>query len=877
MIARLAAFLEDRYNFSPERTALNLRRVLIALAGLTFWLSTSFIIAADSIVPGISGVSSLRVGAVAPRDIVAPNNSTFTSDILTDAERQRARDNVEPVLSPPDPERVQQQTELASEILTYMRDVRRATYDTTEQKIEDINAIQALDLDSGVSEEILRFDEETWADIENEVLTVLPRVMRSVRESEVAAVREQLPTQVAVRFNANERRVIVAIIEDLVIANRLINLEATEDARDAAAASVSPVPRSFVTGERIVEAGSTISASDYEALEKLGLLRTDDRRAMDLFRAMLATIIVMVIANLYFSRLTPQIVNNSPGQIAIQLGVFLLMLLATRFLGIDGNMYLFPVAALALIYVAIADVHVAIVASLALGLLTGVAHNSSLEVATLVTAGSLTGALALRNPGRLNAFFISGFLVGLVNAATISLFALATSSQTNANGQIIGNIAITFLSGMLLVPAAAIAVMYVLTTLFNLPTALRLMELSQPNKPLLQRLMREAPGTYQHSLQVANLAEQAASAIGADSQLTHVSALYHDIGKMSNPLYFTENQQEHIGNPHDTLNDPARSADIIINHVIEGDEMARQNRLPQRMRDFIREHHGTTMVYVFYQRALQQVNGDESQLDKSDFRYPGPRPQSKETGILMLADSCEAAVRSAKPESKGQISQIVKAIFNDKRETGQLDESGLTLNDLYTIETIFLNILQSMFHPRINYREAIQQQPAQNKPKPKAKETIILPRAHTPEQPEEPQPKNGTAAPTAPKAKEMPVAKSPVVEERYTAEPEETEALEEAPMTEVPRLPSLNERKTTQNLKRVEINEEETARPNASDKSSDVDSEADTNVNANIHGSANAQDDVADDIDTEAKAQNKTENADENASEEDHAPETDEA
>ncbi|MCB9461731.1 MAG: HDIG domain-containing protein [Anaerolineaceae bacterium] len=831
MIDRLTEFLEARYNFSPERTRLTLQRTAISLAVLGFWLSTAFIIAADSFLPGLNSVASLEEGAVAPRDIVASTNVTFTSDILTEIERQRARDSVEPILSPPDPERVQQQTELASSILTFMRNVRRATYDTTEQKITDIAAIQALDLDESISESILRFDDETWTDIENEVLAVLPRVMRSVREDEIDAIREQLPTQVAVRFNANERRVIVAIVEDLITANRVVNLEATEEARDAAAAAVSPVPRSFVTGERIVEAGSTISKADYEALSKLGLLRTQDRRMMDILRAMLATIIVIVLATLYFSRFTPELLQDTQLlRLAMYVVIFLLMLLATRLLGIGGDIYLFPVAALALIYVAIADTHIAIAASLSMSLLVGLAMNNSLEITVLVAAGSLAGALSLRNPGRLNSFFMSGALVGLVNVGIITMFSLATATATDMSVVLI-RLVLSFISGALLAPATAIAVMYVVTTLFNLPTALRLLDLSQPNKPLLQRLLREAPGTYQHSLQVANLAEQAASAIGADSQLTHVAALYHDIGKMSNPLYFTENQQEHIGNPHDTLNDPARSADIIINHVIEGDEIARQARLPQRIRDFIREHHGTTTVYVFYQRALRQLGGDESQLDKGDFTYPGPVPQTRETGILMLADSCEAAVRSAKPESKGQISQIVRGIFNSKREEGQLDESGLTLNDLHVIEDIFVDILQSMFHPRINYREAINgpiETPANQG---KAKETILVSQVNLPSTVNgEKTPPPETTSISAPQKRKSDTLNAVQVEDRAETKPinrdDDGEPFDETPMTEVPRLPSLADRKvTTQTTPRVVIeNDTDTQVPQqAADDSSETD------------------------------------------------------
>ena len=316
---------------------------------------------------------------------------------------------------------------------------------------------------------------------------------------------------------------------------------------------------------------------------------------------------------------------------------------------------------------------------------------------------------------------------------------------------------------------------------------------------MLQRLLREAPGTYQHSLQVGNLAEQAANAIGADAQLTHVAALYHDIGKMHNPLYFTENQQD-IGNPHDTLNDPYRSADIIISHITEGDDMAKQAGLPQRIRDFIREHHGTTQVFVFYQRALNAVDGDKEAVDISDFTYPGPKPRSKETAILMLADSCEAAVRSIKPQSKQEISELVGKIIDSKRSEGQLDESFLTLNDLRTIREIFVDILQGMFHPRINYREAVGKKPDVPAPKPAPAKVDVAPSTNGVSEPKTTVSSKVTTSKTETQTtkivEEKPKTATRSVPKLVTTT-DEHEIADEEPLDEVPRLPSLDERRAT--------------------------------------------------------------------------------
>lgn len=277
--------------------------------------------------------------------------------------------------------------------------------------------------------------------------------------------------------------------------------------------------------------------------------------------------------------------------------------------------------------------------------------GSVFEHTALILVGGIIGALALRRSERLNSFFFAGLMV-FIGYVAVAISFVVTSTDPNRVTELILLILYSFMNGIL-TAAATIAAMYIITLLFNLPTALKMIELSQPNQPLLQRLLREAPGTYQHSLQVANLCEQAANAIGADAQLIHVAALYHDIGKMLNPAFFTENQRD-MGNPHDALNDPYRSAEIIISHITEGDELAKQYRLPTRIRDFIREHHGTQEVFVFYQQALALADGDASQVDANDFRYPGPKPQSRETAIMMLADGAEASVRARQPKNKSR-------------------------------------------------------------------------------------------------------------------------------------------------------------------------------------------------------------------------------
>ncbi len=414
--------------------------------------------------------------------------------------------------------------------------------------------------------------------------------------------------------------------------------------------------------------------------------------------------------------------------------------------------------------------------------------NNALELPMLVGVGGMMAALTMRRPERLNGYFMPGLLVGVANIAVTLIFYPNNYSLTGNVG-LLELFLYSVLNG-LLSAGVALAGIYAVTILFNLPTGLKLIELSQPNQPLLQRLLREAPGTYQHSLMVANLAEQAASAIGVNADLVRVASLYHDVGKMTNPAFFTENQVEGI-NPHNVLDDPERSAAIIISHVTEGDKIARQYRLPTRIRDFILEHHGTQVLY-FYHEAVKEAGEDEV-IDIEQFTYPGPKPQSRETAIVMLADSCEATVRSRKPTKKQEITDTVQEIIDLKIQTGQLDESGLTFNDVKAIRPIFVDMLQAVFHPRINY-------PAQGKSTAERQAAVETPRVEA---------VNGATASERGSSASSEVI-HPTQPRLLTATQEVSAAFhedeDETPLPEVPPLPRTSEHKA------VKLNGEDTAK-----------------------------------------------------------------
>lgn len=798
-------FFEERFNINPQRTETATHFLLLLAAAVAFALCCAFIVAFDDIFLRFNSSANLAIGRVPTEDIITREEGAFISIILTEQERTNVLAQVPTVYNPADPGVARQQRDLTEQILAYIDNVRADTFASLDQQIADIQAITSLQLDESETtiSAILQLPDESWLQVRNEIVLVLERVMSAeIRAADLERARAQLPNQVSLRLTEQQSRIVTEITSDVIRANTFENPDQTTINRAEVLAKVEDQQRQFIAGQIVAPAGQRIDALSFEALQELGLLARTSNRAPRILRALLASSLVAVLLGLYISRFEPRLISSDSSNLLLIAVLFLVALAAMRAFG-NANIYLMPAAALGIVYVAISAPNLAIVAAVGFAFLGSLLSRSpSLEIASLIAAGNIGAILTLRNAGRLNNYFLAGLFVGLANAAVVAIFALQIGFRPND----VTNMLQALFSGVLIVPTAAFGVMYVLTVLFNLATPFKLMDLSQPSKPLLQRLLREAPGTYQHSLQVANLAEQAAQAIGADTQITHVASLYHDIGKMSNPFFFTENQQ-HIPNPHDALDDPYRSADIIINHAIEGDQIAKRHNLPHRIREFIREHHGTTQVYVFYQRALAAA-GDENGIDIADFSYPGPIPQSRETAIVMMADSCESASRAVKPQTNEEITALVHGIVEGKRNNGQLDDSNLTLNELREIEETFIDIFRGLFHPRIDYAKAVQAPPRRE---PARAGTVSAdPALSTVSAVDELADKPSIPSMSADKPADRTIARDLANESdsagtqpppRDSAPPDESEAStvmeEDEPLTDVPFLPKRNGNKST--------------------------------------------------------------------------------
>jgi putative nucleotidyltransferase with HDIG domain len=381
-------------------------------------------------------------------------------------------------------------------------------------------------------------------------------------------------------------------------------------------------------------------------------------------------------------------------------GTFLVFLIAARFVIIDRTLlpYIFPSAAFSLTLYVIFNFEIAAFLSLILGIMTAYGMPRGFDLTIFYVLPGIIGILVLGKARRISAFFGAGITIGLAGAAIILAYRLP-DSYTDWIG-------IATLSGVSMLNGIGVAgltllLQYGFSQILGMTTALQLLDTSRPDHPLLQQILRNAPGSYQHSLQVANLAEQAAEAIGADSLLVRVGAIYHDCGKSLNPHFFIENQIQEELNPHDDI-DPIISAQTIISHVTDGVELAKKNHLPNRIIDFIREHHGTMYTHYQYSQAVKEAES-ASDVDKSLFTYPGPRPQSRETALLMLADGTEARARSAVPQDEEELRSLIDVVFDFYERNGQLDDTNLTLKDLQTVKNSFFQTLMGTYHPRVKY------------------------------------------------------------------------------------------------------------------------------------------------------------------------------
>ncbi|MGD9091544.1 MAG: HDIG domain-containing protein [Anaerolineales bacterium] len=673
------------------------RGLFFALLGLVA-IGLSFI---ALVIPQIAPLSapSIQVGQVAPQEILAPQDITYTSEVLTEQRRESAASAVPPIYTAADTSIARQQLESLRAALAYVTSVRSDSFSTNEQKLADLAALENIHLTQETALSILALSDSRWQAVQQEAIVVLEQVMRNtIRENRLDDALQNIPAMVSLSLPEDQAAIVVELVSAFVVPNSFYSESLTEDVRQRARDAVEPVSRSYKAGETVVQRGQVITDRILEALQMMGLVQQQfDWR--DLVSIGAIVLLVMVFM-LWYLRRNAKMMKDVRGLTLIVI-LFLAFLVGGRLIiPVDTViLYIFPLAAYSLIVAVLFGQELAMVTTLPLAILVTYGLPNTLELILYYTLGGYFGVLALGRASRLTSFFAAGGAIAICGSTITLIFNLP---QPISDWIVIATLSGAALLNGLASASLAVLLQFFLAQFLGMTTALQLMEISRPDHPLLQHLLRTAPGTYQHSLQVANLAEQAADSIEADTLLTRVGALYHDVGKTVNPMFFIENQAPGSPNPHDEL-EPLPSAQIIIKHVPDGLELARKYRLPGRIQDFILEHHGTMITRYQYTNAVKAVNGDEEQVDREHFRYPGPRPRSRETAILMLADGSEARVRAERPEDKEKIRDLVKDVIQNRLTAGQLDETDLTLRDLDAITDSFTATLRGMYHPRIEY------------------------------------------------------------------------------------------------------------------------------------------------------------------------------
>lgn len=541
-------------------------------------------------------------------------------------------------------------------------------------------------------------------------LTAINNVMRMrIPADEVENAKKRVEEEL--KFTSLNRGLKDAAIElgrFAIIQNEFYDAVATEELRQQAVEGVEPVK--ILQGQVIVEEGQLISHDVFRQLELVGML-DNKNSALPFFGLAILITVMLAAVYYYFSEIDVSAEKKQTYLLIFTLVFGLsiaLMKIISMFQEFDYSeiVYIFPAAMGTMLIRILMDEKLAILLAIITSIFGSIIFNGGVSATFNVSIGiyilcsGLAGIMFLSNHHRRSQIFQAGTFVATINIIVLlSLIFIRNGQYSGLEfGIIIGVAAISGVSSAVL----TIGILPFLEAAFGILSKMRLVELSNPNHPLLRKLLTEAPGTYHHSVMVANLAETACEAIGANGLLARVGCYYHDIGKTKRPQFFIENQMN-INNPHDRLN-PKTSRDIIIAHATDGAEMLEKHRMPKEIVDVAKQHHGTTLLKYFYHKVKE--SGEE--VDEADYRYPGPKAQTKEMAIIGIADSVEAATRSMSQPTPEKIETLVKKMITDRLQDGQFNECDITLKELEVVSDTLCETLKGTFHSRIEYPETDQ-------------------------------------------------------------------------------------------------------------------------------------------------------------------------
>ena len=647
----------------------------------------------------------LEIGEVSTTDIVAPRTVTFIDQEKTEQLRELAVESSS---------KVYEEDQSVNRMILNNIDQLFNVVLNTKTRIQSSNGGQINnqflnEIKSNnnleISNENLSLLIKTEVEKINELHDVSTDIMEEILQERIfpeniIEVRNRI-NQLALEtnFNREYRLVLVNILTKHVEPNMILNLEATEQRQEEALREVEPVKRTVLKGENIIRKGDIVTQDDIQVLEALGL-RKPRINFVNLMGVLITLSSLVLLLGYYIKHYQNEVWKNINQLILIETLVILVVLLA-KIISIfqpSYMVYLVPTAIASILITVLINTQIALIVTAFISFLIALVFGNLYITAAVAFVGGLVGIISVSNVNQRSDLIKAGFNVSL--SLVVFIAGLTLMNLTNDWIELLWAVGMGVLNGIF-VAILANGLLPYLENIFDLTSSVKLLELSNPSHPLLKRLLVEAPGTYHHSIIVGNLAENAADRIGADSLLTRVGAYFHDIGKLKRPYFFSDNQ---FGgeNPHDKTS-PNLSALIIKSHVKDGLEMADKYNLPKAIKDIIQQHQGTGLISFFYKQAVEKnKHGD---IKESDFRYDGPKPQTKEAALIMLADTVEAAVRSKNfnKNNHNRIELFVKELIREKLNDRQLDDSPLTLHELDEIADSFVQILTGIYHKRIEY------------------------------------------------------------------------------------------------------------------------------------------------------------------------------
>jgi hypothetical protein len=683
-------------------------------------------------------------GDIVSRDIKAPNDLLIPDLPLTETKRQEAEDAVLPFYDY-DPKTAVDTAERLIQALKLVsgQPDPAGTSETLRKGVEGALGISLSDqefsgfvklragsgnlarLRSAVTQalsknivgnlQLFQADQErgiTIRDLVSQKETVAPALQDVVGVGDAQEALNQGIEGIG-EFSVKERQVLLSLVQKLLRPNLTFNKNETEARKRQAREGIKPVLFQVKKGEMIVREGERASEEQIKKLRAMRELGSDYSTLRTGLGLLLCAMLLVFSCHRYARR---NIRKYQPVNrdllflgltfiglfVLIKLAIFVFTALESAFPYIDSTSYhyLLPFAVGAMLVRIVLNSEIALIFAVLSSLLLGVLFGDNLFITFYALVGSLTGAHWVRQCKERSTLYHAGLRISLVNALLI--FAIHLMAGRAFDPQLLYKLGFGLVSGFLCAVTVNGTIPLV-ESIFKYTTDIKLLELANMNKPVLRELMIQAPGTYHHSVIVGNLVEAAAEVINANPLLARVAAYYHDVGKIRKPLYFVENlgNQE---NRHDKLA-PSMSALILMSHVKDGVEIARENKLGENLVDIIRQHHGTALIKFFYDKAKNKEDPGVQQVDERDYRYPGPKPQTREAALIMLADAVEAASRTLTEPTPARIQGMVQKIVNNIFIDGQLDECELTLKDLHNIAKSFNLILAGIFHHRIDYPE----------------------------------------------------------------------------------------------------------------------------------------------------------------------------